>query len=752
MSLYLGKNFSGLEEYTITDVAYGNGITIVVGYIPVGNAKVIYKVDNGTWEYLSTPLYNPTSIAFCFDRFIVNSANTLYYSFDGFNWIQVTALGNNISTQFGYINGRYFVSTNTSTSSSVIINYYYTTNFITFTPVTFPVAPMGILHSFSNILAFIPLNGSHSGTARLLYTRDGINWLYKTTDTLYSFLPYDFSKPYIPTRSNKNIPGALIYKVKWFNNNLLVNDGIIDCNVYTSTLYDAPTPSSRDLFVFNGTDIIMFAALKLYSLNESGITYIRNLGDIIYSIASVRGFQYINGIYFIYGEGFCIYSSDFITWDSVRPGQPGGLKNVLVATTESKSLLDIRNVKPRDCEFHSDLKYVTYKKYNATVTDYGYVTHYTGYLLSQNASPIYSVVVAEFPSDFYNYLDRQLIVIVDNMYTLSNFSSIFGVHSGPKPSVTKFGHKWVNRLPLGTQTNYPLDEPVNHPSNSYRYLLVPKRLTDLNWSGQLNQAPYSVPSVSILVTNYKLDGTYVPPLENYPESGIKINNNSLIINNYNLFDLYYLSNVRLNAADKEIKTEQASLFIQSDSSLPGMKIQSDPNRTVITRGQHTLFDTFYGRRGHNYIGHNTFNLTNSIDYGNTNTDTYLILKDTFISVPSTMVLNTIIEATITATNVKHDNVNVGGAANELPYYNYTAKSYGAMSLSLNTNTPVLIGHAEYYVRVGSFEVMTFIFYKIYAVREIYGNELRLNIIIERNPEYVNSSANISVNVKAITFA
>lgn len=748
MSLYIGKDFSGLEEYTITDVAYGNGVTIVVGYITVGSSELIYKVDDGTWEYLSTALYNPTSIEFCFDRFLIKSNNSLHYSFDGFTWIQVTALGTSIHTQFGYINGRYFLST----YSGSIITYYYTEDFVTFTTVTFPAAPIGVLQSFPNVLAFIPVNGYNNDTARLVYTLDGVTWLYKTTDTLYAFLPYDFSKHYIPTRSKQNIPGTFNYKAKWFNNNLLVNDGITDCNTYTSTIYEVPLPSSSDLFVFNGINIVMLSNLKFYSLNENGYSYIGNLLSTIPNHSLIKGFRYLSNTYYIYGTGFCIYSIDLIVWNSVSPGLPSGIKDILVATRESKSIIDIKNTNPRDCEFHSDLPYINIKVYEAESIIDADILYYSGYIYDFYSGHTYGCAVVNFPEEFYsNYLDR-LIIVVANDTELSKAFRTLGLRNGSLNDIPgSVGHKWINtNFAPSSGITYVYNQSTAQmaPSSNYKNLLVPKIASTSNRN---TSQPYTLPNVKLLVvTNVTKNGEFIPYYQD--DSGVKINSNSIYINGYDLYNTKYLSNLALSPGDTEIDTEGGKVYILGDvpEAETGMQLISSPaNGTRIIKGSRTLFDTLYGKRG-TYLDPTIIDNTYSFGayYGTANTYEYELFSVSTSLLNSNAELNVLLELSITSTNIKHNETIDVIAAPDWVYYNVT-KTFGSMFITLRDSTPVCIGVDEYYYYVfDPNRTKNFRFCEGYIVKTDSAGLTKIKLVFNTNVGYLNPSANMSVVIKA----
>lgn len=431
-------------------------------------------------------------------------------------------------------------------------------------------------------------------------------------------------------------------------------------------------------------------------------------------------------------------------------------QGLMVATTEEKTIAQLKAVNPLNCEFHSDLPFLTYKRFDAVVRDIGHVTYTTGYLWDPYSGPTYSVVTAEFPEAFYsNYADRHLIVIIDNEFSLSHFTTTCGIQTGfvgLLPTSPKLGQKWVSRLGTGSGTNYPGYEPVFAPSSVKRYLLVPKRLTNLSYTGPIKDAPYSVPQVSVLVTNYKLDGTYVSPAVNDYSAGIKVKNNSFFINGYDLFNLNYLSSVGLSDSDIEIETESASFFlVGEDDSVPGMQLLSAPGRTKLIKGNNVIFDTIYGRRSHIYAGNYSYSENQLFFYG----EKGLYVENDLINVPLTVpissapTLNVIVTVKITSTNIKHNNSLISGNSDII--YNGGVKSYGAMTFALADSTPILVGHDEYTYHYGPTEAVTFRFYKAYVYRAYEFGQYRLRIRIIINEQYANSGANVLLEVKSIMF-
>lgn len=430
-------------------------------------------------------------------------------------------------------------------------------------------------------------------------------------------------------------------------------------------------------------------------------------------------------------------------------------QGLMVATTEEKTIAQLKAANPLNCEFHSDLPFLTYKRFDANVVDYGNVSYTTGYLWDPYSGPTYSVVLAEFPETFYsNYADRHLIVIIDNEFSLSHFTTTCGVQSGFAgllPTAPKLGQKWVSRVAV-PNANYPGYEPVFAPSSVKRYLIVPKRLTNLSYTGPIMEAPYSVPQVSVLVTNYKLDGTYVSPAVNDYSAGIIIKNNNFFINGYDLFSLNYLSSVGLSEADIEIETESASFFlVGEDDSVPGVQLLSAPGRTKLIKGNNVIFDTFYGRRSHIYAGSYSYSENQVFFYG----EQGIYGERDLVRVPSTVpistapTLNVIVMVKITSTNIKHNNSLISG--NSDITYNPGVKSYGAMTFTLADGNLQLVGHDEYTYHYGPTEVVTFRFYKVYVFRvyESGSYYLRLRVVI--NEQFTNSGANVLLEVKSIMF-
>lgn len=433
-------------------------------------------------------------------------------------------------------------------------------------------------------------------------------------------------------------------------------------------------------------------------------------------------------------------------------GKKSNGQGLMVATTGQKTIAQLKAIAPLDCEFHSDLPYLTYKRFDATVTDYGYVTHYTGYLYTSNGGPTYSVSIAEFPEAFYsNYLDRQLIIIINNNMSLSHFAEVKGLRNRPNSDVA-YGQNWINWLPNPPSTNIPERYTKDTPSSNYRYLVIPKEATtsDRNLSG-----PYRNPSVSVLVTNFKLDGTYVPLAVNDYAQGIKIKKNSFFINGYDLFSLNYLSNVSLSEADVGITTEQGKFYlVGEDDSLSGMQLLSAPGRTKLLKGNHVLFDTFYGRRGHVFAGvSNYFVANDAIYYGQQFYWTSTLITSANVNATESTKANVVIKVKTKGTNVKYNNYLVSTNADDLPYYPPDEQSYGALSFCLSTSAYQLVAHQEYYIKTSSLplQATAFYLYRVYIRRIIDSGRVKLELFVQHNENYPNGSGNMQLDVKAIMF-
>ena len=415
-------------------------------------------------------------------------------------------------------------------------------------------------------------------------------------------------------------------------------------------------------------------------------------------------------------------------------------KKIMVATSATNTIEELQIANPIECEFHSDLPVLAYKRFDATVTDYGYITHRTGYLFSETSSPTYNVVIASFPMEFFNYVDRQLVVIVDNELTLSNFTTLFGLRNKIEQGY-KFGQKWVDFLPTYDPTNYPNYYPQSVPSTTWKYLLVPKRA--VNPANRNLNDPYTVPDVAVLVTNYKLDGTYVPPVDPSNYSGIIMDNSSIIINGYNLFDLNYMSNVSMSSADVPIASEGGNLYlVGEDDSLVGTGILSAPNRTRMYKGNNVLFDTLYGRRGQMYAGKYTGTKSYVVPYGMEWGEEFDLIHYNLGNIGVSPKINVMVQVTITSTNIKHNNSNISNYA-DIEYYG--VRTYGAMFFVLESlNTEYLVGHDEYTYHYNPSTVVTFPFIRVYIMKKLgdFGNGARLTLVARSNQVFTNSSAKL----------
>ena len=751
MSLYLGSTVAGIGDYNFTGLAFGNNTFVLASSSYA--SKLLYKIGTANWTYLDNPnipITNVYYIKYCKDRFLARYNDGLMYSLNGITWTKITSIPAGNIMSFDYFKGKYYIKTTVYVyPTGNVTSLYSTTNFVDYILITLPTAPVGELYSNSNILCFVDSNLPENDIGKLVYTLDGISWYYKTSDYYYKFVPYDYSLPIIPVFTVTPVTFSNYY-TKVYDNNLLIPDNIVDCTQYIqSTPVKIPKPI---VVIWDGTRHVYISdGYNVYTSDFSVVTFKSNVEDYFIGtdLQSNISLIYAGGLYFIIGDNIVMQSSDLVTWSGLTIGNQNTGKKVLIATSQTLSKLDMIKRKPIFCEFHSDLEYLTYKRYNATVTDYGYVTYQTGYLLASDGGPTYNICIAEFPTEFYtNYLDRCLIIIVDNQITLSSFAELYGLRN-KLTSIVGYGQAWANYLPIPPNTNYPARYTIGEPTSAYRYLLVPKRA--VNSANRNLGDPYVIPTVSVLVTNFKLDGTYIPPVVDYSQ-GIKMNSDSFFINGYDLFSLKYISNVALSASDIAIATEKSTMYlVGEDTSISGMQLISNSLSSKLIKGNTVLFDTSIGRRGHTYAGKIDYSLADGAFYGTRTTDTYTLLDTINISATNTTPINLIIDAKITSTNVKHDNVAVSSDFSQSPCFNYATKTYGAMSLCLNTSDYILIGHDEYYLNIAPGEARVFRFYQLYARRIAYNGQIRIEILIKTNETYLNSSANISLSIKAIVF-
>ena len=425
---------------------------------------------------------------------------------------------------------------------------------------------------------------------------------------------------------------------------------------------------------------------------------------------------------------------------------------IMVATTEEKTISQLKTIAPVECEFHSDLPFLTYKRFEAVVTDNGYVSHTTGYLWTTNGGPTYDTVIAEFPEAFYaNYLDRHLIVIINNNMSLSHFAEVKGLRNRSISDVA-YGQNWINWRPSPPNTNIPARFTKDTPSSSYRYLVIPKEATTSN---RHLDGPYRTPSVSVLVTNFKLDGTYVPIGVNDYSQGIKMKNNSFFINGYDLFSLKYISNVSLSSADVGIATEQGTFYLVGEkASGQGMQLSSVPGRTKLLKGNYVLFDTFYGRRGHVFAGSKNYSVAkDAIYYSSKFYWQSTLITSANIGATESTKANVLIKVKTKGTNIQHNNVLVSTDANNLPYYPPDEQSYGALSFCLNTSEDQLVAHQEYYIKTSStpLQATAFYIYRVYIRRIISSGRVKLELFVQHNENYTDGSGDMQLDVKAIMF-
>ena len=754
MSLYLGPNSVGLDIYDFSGIAFGNNTFVLVS--SALNTKILYKVGTNDWQYLvnpNIPISAVYSIKYCNDRFIARYDGGHMYSFNGITWTKFLPPSGYTVQSVEYFKGKYYLQTSSSTLHSTL-------DFITYTQVTLPSVPRGELYSNANILCFVNARLNPNDIDKLVYSFNGINWYYKTADYSYRFIQYDYSTDFIPLASNNisNLDTPFLgYVFRKYLNDLKVPDGVTDATTYAmSPPIVLPKSHTTYFVIWDGTRHVILANDKIYTTDMVSLTY----KSTIPPLPAGNSYRYdvdisfVGGKYFLYCGNQISYSLDLVSWTPLELTLPTSSKKVLIATKKTYiSENDMINLKPIDCEFHSDLPYLTYKRFDAVVTDYGYVTHYTGYLWASNGGPTYDIVIAEFPEAFYsNYLDRQLIVIINNNMSLSHFAEVKGLRNRPNSNVA-YGQNWIDWVPNPPRTNIPERSTTDTPSSNYRYLIIPKEATTSN---RHLDGPYRKPSVSVLVTNFKLDGTYVPPAVNNYAQGIKIKNNSFFINGYDLFSLNYLSNVPLSEADVGITTEQGKFYlVGEDDSVSGMQLLSAPGRTRLFKGNHVLFDTLYGRRGHVFAGIGNYFVANDEFYWGTKsswTHDLIIFEDSTVT-ESTKV-NVLIKVKTKGTNIKHDEVLVSTNSSALPYYPSDEQSYGALSFCLDTSEYQLVAHQEYYIQTSSFplQATAFYIYRVYIRRVIrVGGRVTLELFVQHNENYANGSGNMQLDVKAIMF-
>lgn len=438
---------------------------------------------------------------------------------------------------------------------------------------------------------------------------------------------------------------------------------------------------------------------------------------------------------------------------------------IMIATNKSgQSINAMKALSPIDCEFHSDMPFISLTPYTATVVDYGYITYSGGWLFDSYSAPTWSICLAELPSDFYTVSDNKICIIVADGLIIDYFSMQYGLRNRLSNAVVKsMGSLWVNELPSSSRNNYRTWETEANPTSIYKYLVLPKKATTSDHS--LN-ATYSIPSVKVYVTNINLDGTITPLPYDFTQ-GILINNNQLKINGYDLFKLKYLSNLSLSGSDLNISAFGGNLFTIGDTDLTdiGMSIvTSTANGTIIKKGNTVLFDTLKGKRGNILYSSYNSNYYTAALYGSRATYNVVLASIPNSKLDTNNNINIYIHTKIVSTVVKHNNSTANilllsrtsapgfiwspGVPDHI-FYDYPRESGGKFFSLQQYNTNYFVDLDEYWFHDPSFTATQgFKLVTVHITKKANGANTDVVLVVNTNPEYTNGSAEIDIAIKA----
>ena len=446
-------------------------------------------------------------------------------------------------------------------------------------------------------------------------------------------------------------------------------------------------------------------------------------------------------------------------------GKKSNGNKIMIATKESgQSINEMQVLSPIDCEFHSDMPFISLTPYTATVTDYGYITYSAGWLFDWNSAPTWSICLAELPIDFYAASNNKICIVVADGMIIDYFSMQYGLRNRLSNTVVKsMGSLWVNELPSASRNNYRAWEGEANPNSVYKYLVIPKKATTSNHN---LDATYSIPNVKVYITNINLYGTVTPLPYDFTQ-GILINNNQLKINGYDLFKLKYLSNISLSNSDISISANGGNLFTigDTDSSDIGMSIvTNNTNGSIIKKGNTVLFDTSKGKRGSILYRNYSNNYYTAAIYSYRATYNVLLASIPNFNLDGSNNINVYIHTKITSTTVKHNNSTnniqllskatapgfVWGPGVPLHmFYDYPRESGGKFFSLQQYDTNYFVDLDEYWFHDTSFTATKgFKLVTVYITKKINGSKTDVVLVVNTNPEYTNGSADIDIAIEA----
>ena len=197
---------------TVTDIAYGNGTYVAVGYF--GGEKVLYSTDGVTWTGVTVEDNYWSNVQFLNGLFVATASggtnnDRIMTSPDGINWTAYTVPDNNwFGLTFG--EGVYVVVSDSPTGTD---NLLTSTDAVTWTPQTVANNVWSSVAYGNGI--FIAL--ASGGTYRTMTSPDGINWTQNTTlwpDHDYSDIAFG-NGIFVALVSNQNYVRTTTDGVNW---------------------------------------------------------------------------------------------------------------------------------------------------------------------------------------------------------------------------------------------------------------------------------------------------------------------------------------------------------------------------------------------------------------------------------------------------------------------------------------------------------------------------------------------------------
>lgn len=264
---------------------------------------------------------------------------------------------------------------------------------------------------------------------------------------------------------------------------------------------------------------------------------------------------------------------------SLYIGEDVNGNNVLHVTKGSTSASDMRTGILDSTIFHSDMKFLTYKEFEVTVSITPYYCRASR--LVPPYIPMHTIDYSHMPSEAVSLLRAgHLFVLVDSTYQQVGIAegrvigeNLYGCL--PKHDIGSVFYRIPSVINNADQKCYDFTSTYDDP-----------RVYGLGVFGNFSTTP-----TKILIFNLKINGEYVPSYS-YSNTAIVVNKDSFNIKGVDFSSIRYLQSAPYTGSRRVTSKFGGSLYeVNRDATLPGFTLTTSNSNTIIKVGNNVVLDS-----------------------------------------------------------------------------------------------------------------------------------------------------------------